>query len=92
MFYRYFCNIVPLVVLLNEKDNCKYNVSCSVQMIIVIVIQLSVLLIVKDNVRSPDVVAGNVKLGHSAIFVRVPFQLVVPPKLKYYSSLSSFII
>ena len=41
------------------------------------------LLIVKDNVRSPDVVAGNVKLGHSAIFVRVPFQLVVPPELKY---------
>lgn len=41
------------------------------------------LLIVKDNVRSPDVVAGNMKLGHSTIFIRVPFQLVVSPKLKY---------
>ena len=62
---------------------------------IIIIIQLSSniiqLLIVKDNVRSPDVVAGNVKLGHSTILVRVPFQLVVPPKLKYHSLLSSFI-
>ena len=30
------------------------------------------LLIVKDYVRSPDVVAGYVKLGHSAIFIRIP--------------------
>ena len=38
-------------------------------------------LIVKDNVRSPDVVAGYVELFHPAVLVGVPFQLVVPPKL-----------
>ena len=40
-------------------------------------------LVVEHDVRSPDVVAGNVKLGHTTVFFRVPFQLVVPPELKY---------
>ena len=48
-----------------------------------VIVGIKCLLVVKDNVRSPDVVAGNVKLGHTTVFFRVPFQLVVPPELKY---------
>ena len=39
------------------------------------------LLIVKDNVRSPDVVAGHVELPHPAVLHRVPLELVIPPEL-----------
>ena len=39
------------------------------------------LLVVKDDVRSPDVVTGHVELLHPAILLRVPLELVVPPEL-----------
>ena len=41
-----------------------------------------VLLIVKYNVWSPNMVAWNVELLHATVFFRVPLQLVVAPKLK----------
>ena len=40
-----------------------------------------VLLVVKDDIRSPDVVTGHVELFHPAVLLRVPLQLVVPPEL-----------
>ena len=41
-----------------------------------------VLLTVKYNVWSPNMVAWNVELLHATVFFRVPLQLVVAPKLK----------
>ena len=40
-----------------------------------------ILLVVKHDIRSPDVVTGHVELLHPAVLVRVPLQLVVPPEL-----------
>ena len=39
------------------------------------------LLVVKHDIRSPDVVTGHVELLHPTVLVRVPLQLVVPPEL-----------
>ena len=41
------------------------------------------ILIIKDDVRSPYMVARYVKLFYSSVFFGVPFQLVVSPKLKH---------
>ena len=40
------------------------------------------LLIIKDNIWSPNVVGRHMQLFHSSILVRVPNQFVVIPKLK----------
>ena len=41
------------------------------------------LLVVEDNVWSPDVVSGHMKILDAAILIRVPHQLVVTPVLLY---------
>ena len=51
-----------------------------------------VLLIVKYNVWSPNMVAWNVELLHATVFFRVPLQLVVAPKLKKFNRLICFLI
>lgn len=40
------------------------------------------LLVVEHDVRQPDVLGGHVQLGHSAVFVGIPFELVVLPFLQ----------
>jgi hypothetical protein len=39
-------------------------------------------LIVEDDIWSPNVVGRNMELLHSTVFLGVPHQLVVVPKLK----------
>ena len=40
-----------------------------------------VLLVVQNDVRSPDVICGDVETLHSSVLLRVPHQLVIPPEL-----------
>ena len=42
---------------------------------------LTVSLIIKDNVREPDVLTGNMKVLHASVSLGVPGQLVVGPLL-----------
>ena len=39
------------------------------------------LLVVKNDVRSPDVVSWDVEALDSAVLLRIPHQLVIPPEL-----------
>ena len=41
------------------------------------------LLIVQDNIGSPDVVARNMEHIHAAVFIGVPLQFIVIPVLKW---------
>lgn len=41
------------------------------------------LLVVKDNIRQPDVLGRDVELSDSAVLARVPPELVIHPLLKY---------
>ena len=49
------------------------------------------LLVVEDNVREPDVLAGHVEMLHPAVVRRVPGQLVVPPLLDATETISDSI-
>ena len=42
---------------------------------------LTVSLIIKDNVREPDVLTGNMEVFHASVSLGVPGQLVVGPLL-----------
>lgn len=41
------------------------------------------LLVVQYDVGQPDVLGRNVQLGNAAVLVRIPFQLVVLPFLRW---------
>ena len=48
----------------------------------ILVIFIISLLVVKNYIRKPNSLAGHIQGLHAAIFNRVPFQLVVVPRLK----------
>ena len=65
---------------------CVYESECVGTKLMVLV-----LLVVEYDVWSPNVITGHVKLPHTTVFIWIPLQLVVVPKLKYYNQLNAFI-